>query len=249
MGATQRRVLARLIGDDVMAKIERVRGAGGGWRHVQRGLRDGRGRSRLARGASGYTGLMLLLASLACTDVTLERQDPTDTAADCDPTLAMDAPTALERTPAELVSALEWIFLTLYWGAEGPLTGSDPVAFYTTWSSAWGTCTDDPGVFVQGEAELSSTSGLVDSAGPLTLFFPEAHAWEFAPQVEDALPVDPTSALEAAAHDSLGAGELLWLSLTLSKTDYVALDGSVDNGDAITTGHVQEGVFTVSDPC
>ena len=191
----------------------------------------------------------MLLLLLACTDTSLVGPDPTDTGGSCDPTLAMDAQTPLGATPTELVANWESIYLELYWGAQGPLTGSDPIGLHTTWDTAWGTCTDEVGVYVSGATWLSSTSHVVDSTGTLTLFFPTTETWEVRQQTENALPITITSDLESAAHEALGDGELLWLSLTLAGTDYAAIDGSVDDGEAVTTGHVQEGAFAISDPC
>lgn len=188
----------------------------------------------------------MLSLLLACTDTTMVGPDPAE---ECDPALTMDAPGVLERSPAELVASLESIYLTLYWGAVGPLTGSDPIGLHTAWDTAWGTCTEEVGVYVSGPTTVNSTSGVVDSTGVLTLFFPTEDTWEVRQQTEEALPIAVTSTLEAAAHEALGSGEILWLSLLLQGTDSVAIEGSVDDGESVTAGHVQEGVFAVSDPC
>lgn len=189
---------------------------------------------------------MLLVALLACTDTSLVGPDSGE---ECDPTLAMDAETSLGVTPADLLPPVDPLYLALYWGAEGPLTGSDFIGLDTTWETAWGTCTDEVGVYVSGPTTLNSTSDRVDSTGTLTLFFPTVDTWEVRQQTEDALPIAILPYLESAAHEALGDGEVLWLSLTLDGTGYAAIDGAVDDGESVTTGHVQEGAFAITDSC
>lgn len=192
------------------------------------------------------TRLLLLATIAACADTPMTGLacDPEESGTDLD----MTTVSSVGESASALTEDLTELSLPVVW-TDGPLTGDDAVMLTTVWTSAVdvaaeGTCTERAGLYVEGQTELSTTSGALSASGTMSVWFPvsDPASYRFITG-ENALPIASNAALEAEGDSRYGgAGERLWMSAWLDGAS-VGVDASYGGGDVVETGHVLVGTL------